>query len=75
MIIVRIVKPLRFSIRPEDSSKECAHGRLRGDNIDDGIPECLKGEDQGGDIIERKVDHGRLDEAVQTIDAGWYPCD
>ena len=55
--------PIRIS-----TNEEAPHGRPRGGDVDDAIPETHKGEDDAGGVGEGKGDEVRVDKRVDSVD-------
>ena len=53
-----------------DSLPQLAAGRSRCDNVDDEIQEPLHGQDEGGDVVETKVDLTGVGQGIGAVDAG-----
>ena len=50
-------------------------GRLRRDNVDEGVPEALQGQDERLGVVESEAVLIRVDESVEPVDARGHPGD
>lgn len=52
--------------------EEPPHGRPRGSNVDDAIPETHQGKDDAGGVGEGQRNEVRVDKRVDSVDGGGY---
>ena len=65
----------RQHLRARHRAPEVPAGRLRRDDVDEGVPEPLQGQDERFGVVEAEVVLVRVGEGVEPVDARGHPGD
>ena len=65
----------RQGLRARHGAPEVPTGRLRRDDVDEGVPEALQGQDERFGVVEAEVVLVRVGEGVEPVDARGHPGD